>query len=522
MLGAALIAVGAGLALIGRSMPPGGAEAIVRGMPVNPGATDPKDFSSHNSPVIARSPTRPSHLVVANRIDAPIFSCALHRSSDGGETWKAERLPFPPGQELPERCYAPDVAFGPDGTLYVSFVTLKGIGNTPDAGWLVSAKDGESALGEPVPLLGALAFQVQLAADPETAGRLYLTWVQAQGTGTLGFAESGNPILFARSDDGGKTWSEPAQVNSPARSRSLAPSIVAASGVLHVLYLDVGDDALDYHAGHEGRGGPPFPGRWSLVLARSDDDGGTWKETVVDDDVVATQRFIPFIPPAPSLAVDAERDRVYAGFHDGRLGDADVRVWTSPDGGDTFSAAVRVNDTKVQDGTDQYLPALAVSPTGRLDVAYYDRREDADNRMNEVSLQSSDDGAATFGPRVELSDRAFDAGIGPGAERDLPDLGNRLGLASSDDRAVAIWSDTRAGTVASAKQDLASGVVAFQSASPLRGALPPIGVAVALVGLAVAIIGPRKRPVPSSLNPNAEPAFAGAAGDSSQRESHGR
>lgn len=522
MLGAALMAVGAGLALIGLSMPPGGAEAVIRGLPVNPGATDSKDFSSHNSPVIARSPTRPSHLVVANRIDAPVFSCALHRSSDGGETWKADRIPFPPGQELPERCYAPDVAFGPDGTLYVSFVTLKGIGNTPDAGWVVSAKDGESALGEPLPMLGPLAFQVQLAADPDDAGVLYLTWVQAQGTGTLGFAESGNPLLFARSDDGGNTWSEPAQVNSPTRLRSLAPSIVAASGVLHVLYLDLGDDALDYHAGHEGRGGPPFPGRWSLVLARSDDDGTTWDETVVDDDVVATQRFIPFIPPTPSLAVDAERHRVYAGFHDGGLGDADVRVWASLDGGDTFSKAVRVNDTKVQDATDQYLPALAVSPEGRLDVAYYDRREDADNRMNEVSLQSSDDGAATFGPRLELSDRAFDAGIGPGSERDLPDLGSRLGLVSSDGRAVAIWSDTRAGTVASAKQDLASGEVAFESASPLRGALPPIGAVVALAGLAVVIMGSRNRQVPSSLKPDAGRALAGAAVGSSQRESNGR
>ncbi len=68
LLSAALIAVGAGLALIGLSLPDGGTEVVSRGLPVNPGATDPRDFSSHNSPTLARSPVRPSSLVLVSRM----------------------------------------------------------------------------------------------------------------------------------------------------------------------------------------------------------------------------------------------------------------------------------------------------------------------------------------------------------------------------------------------------------------------------------------------------------------------
>jgi hypothetical protein len=116
---------------------------------------------------------------------------------------------------------------------------------------------------------------------------------------------------------------------------------------------------------------------------------------------------------------------------------------------------VRVNDTPARDRTAQYSPKLAVAPDGRLDVAYYDRREDAgSNVFNRVSLQSSYDEARSFGPRTELSSVEFDSRVGFGSERGLADLGSRLGLVSDDDGAVAVWSDTRSGTDASSKQDL--------------------------------------------------------------------
>lgn len=450
--------------------------------PVDPMATEPTTIEANNSPSLAQNPADRSNLVVVNRVDLPGFSCSLNVSRDAGVSWQRGSIPFPAGEESPPRCFAPDVAFGADGTMYVAFATLKGAGNVPNAVWLSASGDGGLTLSRPEQVLGPLAFQVRLISDPGQGGRLYLTWLQAADTGTLSLPARNNPIRFSRSEDGGRSWSAAVTVNPPSRHRVLAPvPAIAPGGGIDVLYLDVGDDAVDYQGLHRGQGGDPYPGNWSLLLARSSDGGGSWNETVVDAQVVPTQRFIVFLPPAPSLAVDQRNGRVYVAFTDGRSGDADVWLWVSGDRGRRFRDPVRVNDTPPADGTSQYLPKVAVAPSGRVDLLYYDRRADRSDVLNEVSLQSSDDGGASFGPSRQLSDRPFDSRIGFGSERRLPDLGSRLALLSTDTRSLAIWPDTRAGDAISNKQDLALQLVLFMRAAPdwgprrLAGAAATIG-----------------------------------------------
>lgn len=483
-MGMALISLGSGAFVAGLSL--AGASTSVTGvsLPVNAGATDPLDLSAHNSPTLVANPLRPDNLVVANRIDLPRFSCALHVSADGGATWSETPIPFPAGEEMPPRCYAPDVAFGPDGTMHLAFVTLKGLGNVPSAVWLESSNDGGRTLSLPARAVGPLAFQVRLTADPRTPGRLYLSWLQAADTATLAFPEPGNPIAVARSDDGGGSWHAPVRLSPGSRPRVVAPSpAVGPGGELYVAYLDLGQDSLDYHGAHEGRGGEPYSGTFVLVLARSLDRGATWQETVVDEALVPTERFVVFLPPAPSLAVDPRDGRLYVGFHDGRLGDPDVWLWTSKEGGRRWTSAVRVNDTTPRDRTTQYLPKVVVAPGGRVDVVYYDRRADDANVHNEVSLQSSVDHGKSFGPRVRLSDRRFDSRVGFGSERGLADLGSRLALLSERSQALAVWTDTRGGTEVSNKQDLARATASFVPASRWRRPFTMAGVAVASIGL---------------------------------------
>jgi hypothetical protein len=469
--------------------------------PVNPGATDPGDISANNSPTLARNPRDRANLAVANRIDSPDFSCALQVSFDGGARWRRTRVPIPEGEG--PKCYAPDVTFAADGALHLSYVTLKGVGNRPNAVWTAVSRDGGRTLSRPRRAAGPLAFQVRISAAPGNPRRLYLTWLQAREVGALKFPRPGNPIVAARSDDGGRTWSPPRQVTDPARERVLAPSpAVGPDGELYVLFLDVGDDRLDYEGGHEGLGGAPYPGRFELVLARSVDGGAAWSESVVEDRLTPAERFIAFLPPFPSLAVDGRRGRIYAAFHDARLGSADVWVWSLRPGAADWSEPVRVNGNPRDDGTAQYLPKLAVAPDGRLDVVYYDRREDPDNLLNEVSLQSSTDAGATFTPSLQLSSQPFDSRIGFGSERGLPDLGSRLGLVTGDDRAVAVWTDTRAGTEDSNKQDLARAVVDFPPDDPARdlaaGVLRYGGVLLVVAGSALALLAVqrRRRPAP--------------------------
>ncbi len=498
MLAAAGAAVAAGVGAVLLSLALPGHVSLSRAgpnVPVNAGAGDLLDIRAQNSPTLVRNPADEANLAIADRIDSPRFSCSLHISHDRGSTWSSTPIRLPRARA--PKCYGPDVAFGVDGTLYVSFVTLSGLGNVPGAAWIASSRDGGRTLDAPVRVLGPLTFQLRLAADPVVPRRLYLVWLKASGVGLLQLTRTGNPIVMSRSDDGGATWRRPARVSDPSLPRVDAGSLaVGPRGQLSVLYLDLGDDRLDYAGAHEGQDGPPYQGAWRLVLARSRDRGSTWTQSLVEPRLVPTARFIVFIPPFPSLVADPGGDRLYAAFQDGRLGDPDVRVWTSTDAGDSWRAGVRVNDTPPRDRTSQYLPRLAVAPDGRLDVIYYDRRADSRNVLNDVTLQSSFDEGRSFTRSLRLSDQSFDARIGSG----LASLGSRLALLSTDSEALAVWSDTRAGTSTSHKQDLARQLVSVDRttrlSTPLRSALRYGGLAVGVVGVILMVAAARGRPRP--------------------------
>lgn len=466
--------------------PAGPALVLGGSVPIDPvRAADSLDTTAENSPSVVVNPRDPADLVVVSRVDSPQFSCTVRVSRDGGATWRPTAIPAPPGTPA-FACFGPDAAFDADGTLYVSFTSagqVPGQGTAPDAVWIAASHDGGQSLATPARAGGPLAFQVRVAADPAHAGRVYLSWLQAEETSRWGLVGTTNPILASRSDDGGQTWSEPVRVSAGSRSLVVAPvPAVAGDGEVVVVYLDVGDDRLDYEGAHEGKGGEPYPGPWWLVAARSADGGATWQEATVDR-LVPFQRFLQLFPPTPSVAVAGRR--IYLAFGDGRLGDVDVWVWASSDAGRRWTAARRVND--VRQG-DQYLPAASVAPDGRLDVVYYDRRADPGGSMTEVSLQSSRDHARTFGPRTDLSDRPFDAAIGLGADRGLPELGTRLALVAHDARSLAIWADTRAGNPATMRQDLADGVVSVPPHGGWERRVRDASAALAFVG-AGAVIG---------------------------------
>ncbi len=484
----ALVLAGIGALLISNAYDdPRQAQAIGRNLPVNEGARNPLDLSSNNSPAVVRNPQAEENLVLANRVDAPTYSCSVSTSVDGGASWNPTVIPAPSRKS--GKCYAPDVAFSPDGTLYLTFVTLKGRANSPAAAWIATSGDGGKTLSRPIRTpLGKRAFQVRVTADPRNSRRIYLTWLAASELGLYKFTEPGNPIQAVRSEDGGRTWTDPVEVNDSKRVRAVAPSpAVGPDGELYVLYLDLGEDRLDYEGAHRGRGGPPYDGKWQLVLARSTDRGASWKESVVEDSLVPTERFIAFTPPFPTIAVDGER--VYAAFQNGRLGDADVDLWSLPPGESSWKGPVRVNDTRRRDGTSQYLPKLGVAPDGRLDVVYFDRRDDRSDLLNDVSLQSSFDEGDSFRKRIKLTDQAFSSRIGFGSERGMADLGSRLGLVSTNTVAYAVWPDTRAGTRRSGKQDIARGVVGVTNPERLPGWLESLlrygGIALILLGAAV-------------------------------------
>lgn len=503
VLGASLAVVGIGcVVLAGGAGRAAQLQLVGADAPVNAGAVVSANINAHNSPTIVQDPVRRQNLAVSSRVDTPSSSCSLDVSHDGGATWTQTPIPAPTREQA--TCFAPDVAYAADGTLYLTFVTLRGNGGPPDAAWLSQSRDDGRHLSTPRKILEPREFQIRLAADPVRPGRIVLTWLHGNGDdlGGSGFTASGNPIESMHSEDGGATWSRPLRVSSPPRRRVIAPvPVVSRTGTVYVAYVDVGEDELDYEGGHNGRGGPPYAGTYSLVVARSEDFGQTWQESVAGARIVPISRFVVFRPVFPAIAVD-RAGRVFVAYQDGRLSPSDVDVWSSTPASRSWNGPVRVNDTAPHDRTSQYEPQLAAAPDGRLDVLYYDRRNDPANVMNVTSLQSSFDHGRTFTSAVRLSSSRFSSRIGHGGREGLPDLGDRLGLISGDDFAFAAWTDTRAGTTETEKQDIARATVAVRgprdagtAQSILRyGGIVVMLAGILLTGLTLAGAAPRGGP----------------------------
>lgn len=443
-------------------------------------------ITANNSPVVARNPHDADNVVVAHRIDQPRFSALLHHSADGGRTWQATELPLPAGTD---RAYAPDVAFGPDGVLYVVYVNLAGPANVPEQLWLGRSQDGGRSLSDPVRVAGELSFQPRVAVDRD--GVVHVTFLQADEVALYRLVGAAQ-IMAVRSVDGGETFAEPVAVSDPDRPRvGAATPAVTSSGDLVVLYRDFKDNVRDFEALE----GPAWPEPSALVLTRSDDAGQSFSPgEEIDAEVVATGRFLVFLPPYPSLAAGPDGTLAVA-WADGRDGEATVLVRASDDGGRSWSRPVPVDAER--DGTAQLLPQAAFAATGRLDVVYLERLADAEAATG-ARLATSRDGGASF-TSVAVSEATFDARIGPRFAPFLePDIGSRLGLVSWDRGALAAWTDTRLGDAATGRQDI---VAARVETTPATWHPAPPAVAAALLAVVAIAVGSmwltgRRRPEP--------------------------
>jgi hypothetical protein len=445
-----------------------------------------------NSPTVASNPAREGNVVVTYRKDRPGYDALISYSFNGGQSFEQSVLPLPQGitgctasQGAP--CpFAPDIAFAPDGTLYVVYVNLVGNGNRPDNLWISTSTDGGRTLSLPTKIAGPLTFQQRVTVDPK--GPVYVTWLQAAEVGFLRFAEPPPRIVTARSDDGGKTFGAPVPVSDPSRPRVLAPSpVLDADGQLVVMYQDMKNNRRDY----ENQEGPAAELPVSLVLTRSTDGGRTFAPgQEFETEILLTRRFLPFLPEVPQLAI-SPKGTLYATWGDGRDGDDDVFMRRSTDGGQTWAPAVKVNDNGA-DGTAQFLPKVAVGPGERVSVVFLDGRNDPTRKvMLEAFLATSTDGGKSF-DNVLLSTKPFDDSIGPTfGDAYGTDFGTRLGLAAGDGKLYASWVDTSAGTPATGRQDVNFAVVDVPSGSSAGPLLAGI-LAAAVLGAGLALFMARR------------------------------
>lgn len=440
---------------------------------------DRPGINAHNSPAVAADPALPRTVAMVDRIDTPMFSCSVSLSRDLGENWVPVTLPLP--AEAPN-CFWPDVGYDDEGRMVVLYTATGGPNNLPVGVW-IQRFDGTEPDGPAVRVAGGEAFHAHMAVEGPSVLVAYVQATPDIVDKGVGFTPGPNPVMAARSNDGGRTFLPPVMVSDQNR-RAVVPDVVLGpDGEAVVVALDLGDDVADYEATHGGQSGAPDNNPWSIVAFRSDDGGASFAPpTAVAGKLVPPQRIIVNLAPVPGLARDPGTGRLYAAWDAGREDARDVFVASSDDNGASWSAPVAVER---KEGT-QALPAVGVAPDGRVDIVYYDRSRDPLDARTEVAMASSWDEGASF-TTATISGREFDSRLGYGSLQGIPVLSSQLAVHSAPGRALAFWTDTRRATVDDNATELAEAVVLTRRSAGRRWIVALLGLAVLAAGVTMAL-----------------------------------
>jgi hypothetical protein len=344
-----------------------------------------------NEPAIAVNPRDPQQLVVAWQVNASIAY-----SNNGGQNWTVAE-----GTAAKDYRVSGDVSVAYDAAghallCYIAFdrlgttnywahgATRNGIfvrrsldgGKTwePDASTVIAHDSTPDIPFEDKPW-------IVTDVSGKHAGNIYLGWTQ--------FTLAASDLLFARSTDGGKTWSKPIKLNA-------APGLPRDdNGALEGFHGVVGPDGTLYVI---------WDARDGIMMAVSHDGGASFSKE---------RRIIPVGPGYfgitgvarsngfPQIGLDSRPNggsapdggagaNLYVSWSDYSNGDVDVFVSSSSDHGFTWTAPVRANTDPIHNGADQFFQWMAVDPqNGTVNLIFYDRRPD--NQRAAVTLARSTD-----------------------------------------------------------------------------------------------------------------------------------
>jgi hypothetical protein len=149
----------------------------------------------------------------------------------------------------------------------------------------------------------------------------------------------------------------------------------------------------------------------------------------------------------PHAAVNPVSGNIYVTFDNKGTGTdkAEIFFVQSTNGGATWSAPVKVNDDAT--ATDQWMPTVAVSPTGdKLGIFYYSRQEDTANnnlfkRYGRIATISG--GTVTFTPSFAVSDTASLPEFGRDSVVNSTYMGDYDQVYATSDAFHMVWSDNR-------------------------------------------------------------------------------
>ncbi|HEV2376630.1 MAG TPA: sialidase family protein [Streptosporangiaceae bacterium] len=326
---------------------------------------------------------------------------------DGGAHWQHAPLPGLTRHSggVWARASDPAVAFGPDGSVYISSLVFD---NGCPTGIAVSkSTDGGATFAPPslVQQSKTCAYSDDkdwLVVDTQPTspfyGRIYVFWTA--------FIPTGSPQVLRFSDNGGKTWSATQMVNPKTTNAQDSQPMIQPDGTLIDTYQDFGGGSAGGGKPIREHPGTTLTGHGAkqsgvAFMARTSFDGGmTWsKASMVTPSVGGGPAAIRCCLPAAN--VDPVTGKLYAVWEAAGPGTQDPVMLSSSADGRHWSAPVMV--TSGDGPSIQHITGAVAAYGGKVYVAYgtLNTKVDQGNHVQQ-QLSTSTDGGATFGPPITL------------------------------------------------------------------------------------------------------------------------
>ena len=467
-------------------------------------------------PHVAVNPNDPDHLIVGV-IDYGSPSIGTYVSFDGGQTWEGPRQ-VPYLRDDLAAAGDPVMGFDRDGNVHAISISVGieeftvgpfvfeaqvssiSIGSSNDGGisWAqpVSTAKAEVETDLSLDQFGLTRGEVKvsfldkpwLAVGPNPSNRgkdmLYVTYTDFTivteilyigDLPTFGLTEVLTTIRLVRSEDGGKTWSEPIDV-SPTVRRASSDVPAAGEGVTEGLkrivqgsYPVVARDGTAYVAWMDTTDDDSQEGKAEIYLARSEDGGQTFDKPIRASvfqepgfrPKTAFFRYWGSAFPRAAVGPNDEVYIVYTGLSTTKpTDDGDTYFVRSLDRGQTWS----IPQTLGGDETDrlQFFPAITTDPNGNIHVMWGDMRDDPTGIRYHIYYTRSDDRGETWGfEHPQSGIRAPDTRMtdfGSNSNQGFPFglfIGDYFGIAATEEEVYSVWADTRLGEFGGPNQKIA-------------------------------------------------------------------
>jgi hypothetical protein len=449
------------------------ASPTIKNFQVNQVLAGPFSKNKQNEPSLAQNPTNPLNLIAGSNDEIGEPACTnttpsscpfavgvsvsgFYASFNGGTTWPCQGLINL--SAFGEYGFGdPAQAFDSRGNAYYGGLAFP---NPPTTAELATGQQADFFIAKSTdggctyPQVAKVSGNAPAIFDDKDAitadatptspfhDNVYAAWTK--------FTTGGDQIQFARSTDGGKTFSTPLPIspdynNNHVGGRQGAAVKVGPDGTVYVVWLDTVNKQAVERLSISHDGGKTFPAQ-NITVA------------TVTDDFVSPAPGSSFRQDArtfPSFAIASDSTLYVAwgnrtGDGPGLTGHAVVLVTKSTTGGLTWSTPVVAGNVS---GRSAYFAAVTTDPSGKVSVVF--------NALDDVPggtapgagvvhfdayLTQSTNGGASFSGPLLVSTATSDPDGSSTNSLGAQFLGDYITAVADSSHVYAVWTDARAAT----------------------------------------------------------------------------